>query len=326
MIRSLSRKFAGKSMYAAPKDPTVGSKSKEELELAKQSRRRRSFEHMSMSLTDGGTAQLIRESLLQATGISADSDPKTKLDYVLQHAKARGLSSEAIFKFFDGSRDGLISADEFKNALASLDRLRLNLSNDEIITLVAMFDKDNDMTVNMQEFKDYCFSLPGTAWRAEKIREDAVLRDSRDGCLDSIATSITLRASADTLDEPGCFVVVSEGPVQQDDAAAAAPLEEEEEEDGGGVVVRGESRDAPTSGEAPAPAPKVATLPPKTHSFMDMTAAAMVRLGSGLSAGRGRLASNVHNNNKQRRNSKEDNKPKSAGGVVVRHKRIIPGN
>lgn len=170
----LNRRFR---LYEDKRESTVvnGTSSTAEKEKAKQSRRRRSFQQMNLS---EGVAQLLRENLLEATGLTANCDAKTKLDHVLQHAKERGLSSEAIFKFFDGSKDDQITSDEFKSALASLDKQRLDLSDDEIEEIVAIFDKNGDRKISMDEFKEYCFKLPGTAWKAEKIREEQQKRPS----------------------------------------------------------------------------------------------------------------------------------------------------
>jgi len=81
-------------------------------------------------------------------------------------------------RYFDRDGDAKITAEEFKQGLASLDPVRFKMSDEEITSLVTDFDKDKDGTVDMSEFKGYCLNLPGHAWKAERLRQSRASRNS----------------------------------------------------------------------------------------------------------------------------------------------------
>lgn len=189
---SFDEKQLAKSKPAPALDP-------EEAERGKQERRRRSFEQMQFY---GGMSGLVKDQICAHSGISEMTEPKEKMDILLILAKQRGMTADKIFKHFDADQDDKITASEFKHGLLKLDPVRFKMSDADITRVVDLFDKDKDGTVDVGEFKAYCYALPDTSWKAEKLRSER--RDSAEPATDD-APAPALDAALDpviVVDQP----------------------------------------------------------------------------------------------------------------------------
>ena len=62
---------------------------------------------------------------------------------------ANGLELADIFKFFDDDNDGCITAEEFRTGLQ---KLNVDLSEEQVVDLMSFMDEDNDGTIDEYEF------------------------------------------------------------------------------------------------------------------------------------------------------------------------------
>lgn len=190
---SFDEKQLAKSKPAPALDP-------EEAERGKQERRRRSFEQMQFGF--GGMSGLVKDQICAHSGISEMTEPKEKMDILLTLAKQRGMTADKIFKHFDADHDQKITALEFKQGLIKLDPVRFKMSDADITRVVDLFDKDKDGTVDVAEFKAYCYALPDTSWKAEKLRSER--RDSAEPATDDAppAPAIDIALDPVIVDQP----------------------------------------------------------------------------------------------------------------------------
>lgn len=154
------------------KDGSVGGKgTASDAEAAKAARRRQSLSMMSAGSMGGGMNTAMKDHICKQSGITDDTPPQEKMDIVLKLAKEKGKTAEQIFKYFDKDGDARITPDEFKRGIEELDPMRFKMSDEEMDGLVKKFDKDQDGTVDMSEFRTYCYNLPGLAWKKERLKQ-----------------------------------------------------------------------------------------------------------------------------------------------------------
>jgi len=95
-------------------------------------------------------------------------DPMEKLDTVMTKAKETGMRVDQMFKHFELNRKGEITRQSFENALNILGGK--NFSHEDIVEIFGQIDDDGGGTIDLDEFKHYCYRIPRVAWKAERIR------------------------------------------------------------------------------------------------------------------------------------------------------------
>ena len=104
---------------------------------------------------------------------AVEGTPEERLQAVMTKAKARGMSTENIFAFFNGGNPNTtrITKKTFLEALEKLGDTFLVVTDEELTDLVCRFDKNCDGQISIAEFKNYCYNeIQTVPWKAERHR------------------------------------------------------------------------------------------------------------------------------------------------------------
>ena len=106
------------------------------------------------------------------TAFAMEGTAEERLQALMTKAKERGMSTENIFSFFNGSNPNTteITKDSFLEALEKLGETFVIITDEELTKIVKKFDHNEDGKVSIDEFKNYCYDIPSVPWKAERMR------------------------------------------------------------------------------------------------------------------------------------------------------------
>ncbi|CAM9712187.1 unnamed protein product, partial [Choristocarpus tenellus] len=138
---------------------------------ARSARRRSSL--LQMGVANAGIKDVAKEVLMQevAAEVTAEN-PIQKLQQLLTKAKERGMSAEELFEHFApvGKARTSITPAMFETALQKLGKEAFQFNSLELEHVVNTFDSDENGTIEMCEFMEFCLSIPSLPWKAERAR------------------------------------------------------------------------------------------------------------------------------------------------------------